>query len=127
MTIDLFKPMYFGSHGNRQIGIADYRVNQEGDIVQISIKDTYKGGKLEGKLIYPTLLCMPKSQVIKYPLEPFVSKRTGHKVMLYKIPIADFQHQKFDLKEAQYYEAIKESEKPKKVETKSEIEQGILL
>jgi hypothetical protein len=126
MTIPIHYVVYHGSKTpeNREIGLAVYKVRMEGSITQVSITQEYKGGKLDGKKIYPTLYVMPTSEVVKYPVKP-VGKTT--KVDCYMIPLRDFQHQKFDLKEAQYYEAIKQSEKPKKVETKPEIIQATLF
>ena len=122
MTIEINKVVFYGAYGDRKLGLADYRVANEGAITQVRITDTYKAGKNIGKLIYPTLLCMPTSEVIKYPTK-VVGK--SHRVTVYLIPLRDFKHPKFDLKDEAYYEAIKESEKPKKVEEKPEIQQGV--
>jgi hypothetical protein len=118
MTIEILKPMYNGASGKRELTLADYRVANEGEVVQVSIKQTYKNKKKPnyGKLIYPNLLCMRKTEVQKYPLVQ-INKEPSHVIMGYKMPLEDFVNKKFDLKEAQYY---KPKEKPK-------VEQGSLF
>lgn len=116
MTIEIYKPIYNGASGRREICLADFRVRNEGEVVQVSIKQTYKNEKNYGKLIYPNLFCMLKSEVAKYPLVR-INTYSGHEVLGYKIPLEDFQNKKFDLNEPQYY----------KVEPKPKVEQGKLL
>jgi hypothetical protein len=117
MTIEISYAKYNGTNGRKEVGIAAWRLPYEGVITQVRITQTYKKGKIKGKLIYPTLYCMPTEKIVKYPTQ-VVSNNT----LLYIVPLDDFSPRKFDSGEPQHYQkAI--AEKP--VEAK--VEQGRLI
>lgn len=76
--IEIFKPKWEGNT-IRRIGLAEYRLKLEGNIVEINI--TYK--TKEGLRLYPDPLFMRKVDIVKYPVE----NASGTKV--YVVPIAD--------------------------------------
>jgi len=96
VTIEIQRPMYFGSDGIRKVGLAEFRLANEGAVTQVKITQCDKNKRL----YYPNILCMKTADVIKYPTQ-MVGKM--HKVKCYIVPIQDFQNKKFDLVAPQYY------------------------
>ncbi len=112
MTIEIVHPMY----GHRQrdgklvkaVGLAEWRIVLEDSIVQVKITQEYharrtkknpSGKEKDGKPIYPTLYCIPKSEISKYP-----QKMAGDgKTVLRIVPLEDMSPKHFDLKQPQYY------------------------
>jgi len=128
MTIEITHPMYGHrlSDGKlvKAVGIAEWRVVLEGDIVQVKITQVYhsRTGKSEkdGKLIYNHIFCIRKVDVAKYP-----QKLAGDgKTVLRIIPLEDFYPKVFDKIQPQYYP-------PKNIEVAPEnkpiVEQGRLI
>jgi predicted RNA-binding Zn-ribbon protein involved in translation (DUF1610 family) len=76
--IEIYKPKWEGN-SIRRIGLADYRLRLEGNIVEINI--TYK--TKEGLRLYPDPFYMRKTDIVHYPVE----NASGTKV--YVVPIAD--------------------------------------
>ena len=76
--IEIYKPKWEGN-SIRRIGLADYRLRLEGNIVEINI--TYK--TKEGLRLYPDPFFMRKTDIVHYPVE----NASGTKV--YVVPIAD--------------------------------------
>lgn len=100
MTIEIDKPIYNGSNpGKKCVGIADWRLRNEGAITQIKINQLYKTGPMKGKRIYPTLYFMPTEEVIQYP-----TQTVGNNTLLYIVPIDDMKPKKFDLTDPQHYQ-----------------------
>lgn len=93
MTIEIESPIWNG--GKRCVGLAEYRLKNEGQVTQVRI--LYKNKT--GRYIYPTLLCKITEYIYKYP-----PKIVRNGVKVYIVPIEDFANQKFDLKERQHYE-----------------------
>jgi hypothetical protein len=76
--IEIHKPKWEGNR-IRAIGLADYRVALEGNIIEINI--TYRNK--EGLRLYPNPFYIRKTDVVKYP----PGNASGTKV--YEIPISD--------------------------------------
>jgi predicted RNA-binding Zn-ribbon protein involved in translation (DUF1610 family) len=76
--IEVNKPKWEGN-SIRRIGLADYRLRLEGNIVEINI--TYRNK--EGLRLYPDPFYARKVDIVKYPIE----NASGTKV--YVVPIAD--------------------------------------
>jgi predicted RNA-binding Zn-ribbon protein involved in translation (DUF1610 family) len=76
--IEINKPKWEGNQ-IRRIGLADYRLRLEGNIVEINI--TYRNK--EGLRLYPDPFYARKVDIVKYPVE----SASGTKV--YVVPISD--------------------------------------
>lgn len=76
--IEIYKPKWEGNT-ERRIGLADYRLRLEGNIVEINI--TYKNK--EGLRLYPDPFYIRKVDIVHYPVE----NASGTKV--YVVPISD--------------------------------------
>lgn len=112
MTIEINHPLYFANTGKKSVGLAEWRIALEDSVVQVRITQTYAKGEKQGKLIFPTLYCIAKSEISKYPQMMAGDGRT----ILRIIPLEDMRPKVFDKKEPQYY--------PAKTEIKPEIIQG---
>jgi len=77
-VIEIYKPKWEGN-SERRIGLAEYRLKLEGNIVEINI--TYK--TKEGLRLYPDPFYIRKTDIFHYPIE----NASGTKV--YVVPIAD--------------------------------------
>lgn len=77
--IEVYKPLW---NGNKQrcVGLADYRIALEGNIIEVNI--TYKT-KGEGLRLYPEPFYIRKVDIVRYPPE----NAKGTKV--YVVPICD--------------------------------------
>lgn len=118
MTINIDYPLYNGSNpGKKCVGIAEWRILNEGAVTQFNILQTYKSGRMKGKRIYPYTYCIASSELAKYPVK-VVSNNTRLRI----VPIDDCYPKVFDKKESAYY-----FPKPKVEDSKPQIEQGKLL
>ncbi len=82
--IIISKPVYNGDDPkNRMIGIAEYRLLNEGQIVQIKNNKKLK----TGQFVYPNIYEMSKHEISKYPRDT-----VGHnKVVCYMVPIRELK------------------------------------
>lgn len=84
--IEILKPLYFGNDPtNRKIGIAEYRLRNEPEVVEILIKH-HRSQKSGGGYIYPGTYYIAKRAIAQYPLQTVRTKR-GFEVPMYIVPI----------------------------------------
>ncbi len=83
--IEILKPLYQGNNpAERKIGIAEFRLRNEPEIVEINIKHP-RSNKHGGGFIYPGIYYISKASIAKYPLE---AVQTKHGVIpMYIVPI----------------------------------------
>lgn len=78
------KLLYYGHDAsNRKVGLADWRVRNEGAITIIRITERTK----DGRLMYPNDMYMATSEIAKYPIDEYTVP--GQK--LYIVPIKDLK------------------------------------
>lgn len=99
VTIEVHHPLYFANTGKKSVGLAEWRIVLEDAVVQVRITQTYAKGEKAGKLIFPTLYCINKSELSKYPTMLAGDKRTVLRI----VPLDDMRPKVFDKKEPQYY------------------------
>ena len=84
MTVHIKKPI-MNKDGQRCVGIADYRLKYESNFVEVVIDYITKK---ENMRIYPNPLYIPKTNVLKYPVQYVKDTK------LYIVPIADMKENK---------------------------------
>jgi len=77
------KPIYNGDPEKRTIGLAEFRLRNESERVEIKI--VHK--RTSGQYVYPNFYTMTKTEISKYPREPVGRDN----VICYIIPIKDLE------------------------------------
>ena len=84
MAIHIRKPI-MNKDGQRCVGLADYRLKYEDESVKVIIDYITKR---EGMRLYPNPFYVPRSKVVKYPVQYVKDTK------LYIVPIADMKEGK---------------------------------
>lgn len=109
--IEIEHPLYnypFADGARKAVGVAEWRIALEDSVIQVKIKQLYHSRRSkkrpvptekDGSAIYPTIYCIRKSEIGKFPQEMAGDGKTVLRI----IPLDAMYPKKFDIMAPQVY------------------------